>query len=571
MTQTSKLPRQSHTGASDEPVVPPRASEATRLLCAGAYVDATFRDAVIDELYVHEERVAAPSLGCDAARVLAHALRARRIELGWTAGILALWAVGLVVSKFLMIAFLMPWLLLTVAAWIRGTQEHPPWYRRWPGWWMRLWGWLSLLSALLLMVQTAFAIGGALAGIVTIVMPDALAGAVNATSGITAEKLHAWAALVFQLLVAGCVTAQRRHFARMLAEELHPERFGDRAADPAEHFAGQRFQRLWQRIRVEQHSPLVMYHPAHPFCGAGQAHDTWTLAVELRPDPDRSEPPQPVDNRMILDRIHELLAQLRTPSPRAGDAVRDRLRRLEIDECVFLPVTGLPRRDLAPYDSDAFHVHRGESVEEGGETRRHFLRARVGGWEEEVVTTVFVRVHTQGGMLMLEIAPHVLLPVRADFQNVDRIAHQYRHNTPLGQAVWALMGMPQSVVMAFVTLGRCIAMSWRILTAGYGSALPDGPACSVRELGSADDASLFQDMDVSRYLKSIQDRVAQGVRQVLREAGYRTDEFAQKIVNVSGGSTLIENVQGAFAVGDNNVITNRVPSASSTAGADGNG
>jgi hypothetical protein len=476
-----------------------------------------------------------------------------------------------VASQFLMIAFLMPWLLLTVASWIRGTQERPPWYRRWPAWWVRLWGWLSLLSALLLMVQTAFAMGGQFVQIIGFLLPDALAGPMEASTGVTDESWRAAVALLFQLLVAGCVAAQRRHVARILAEELHPERFGDLAADPAEHFAGRRFQRLRQRIRVEQHSPLVMYHAAHPFCGAGEAHDTWTLAVELRPDAGRSEPPEPVNNRIILDKIHELLAQLRVPSPQAGDAVRDRLRRLEIDECVFLPVAGLPRRDLAPYGSDAFLVHRTEAVEEGGEPRRHFLRARVGGWEEEVVTTVFVRVHTQGGMLMLEIAPHVLLPVRADFQNADRAAYQYRHNTPLGQAVLALMGMPRSVVMAFVTLGRGISQSWRILTAGYGSALPDGPAGSVRELASAGDASLFQDMDVSRYLKSIQDRVAQGVRQVLKEAGYRTDEFAQKVVNVSGGSTLIENAQGAFAVGDNNVITNKVPSVPSTAGADGNG
>ncbi|MFD1273838.1 hypothetical protein ACFQ51_25490 [Streptomyces kaempferi] len=61
-----------------EPGVPPGASEATRLLCAGTYLDAGYRDAVIEELYVHEERLAAPSLGHDAARVLAHALRARR-------------------------------------------------------------------------------------------------------------------------------------------------------------------------------------------------------------------------------------------------------------------------------------------------------------------------------------------------------------------------------------------------------------------------------------------------------------------------------------------------------------
>ncbi|MHA5053570.1 hypothetical protein [Streptomyces sp. SD15] len=557
------------------PGVPPGASEATRLLCAGSYLDSDYRDAVIEELYVHEERLAAPSLGYDAARVLAHALRARRLELGWAAGILGLWAVGLPLSNYLLVVLLVPSLLLAAASWIRGSQERPPWYRRFPAWQLR---WAGRFLLLYVAITTARAAFGAadqeeLYDLFRTFLPDELA-TVLFEDGFTIKPIHAWAALIVPLLVAVCVALQRGQFARALAHELHPARFGDMAGDPAELAEGRRFQRLRARIRVEQSSSLVMYHAAHPFCGAGQAHDTWSLAVELRPDPDRHEPPLPVNNRVILDKVHELLARLRLPSPHAGDAVRDRLRRLEIDECVFLPVAGLPRRDLAPYHPDAFLVHRAESVEEGGETRRHFLRARVGGWEEEVVTTVFVRVHTQGGMLMLEIAPHVLLPVRADFEDADRIAHQYRHNSPLGKAVWALARTPRSVPLAFATLGRGVALTWRILTAGYGAAMPDGPARSVRELGSGDRASLFQDMDVSRYLKSIQDRVAQGVRQVLKDAGYRTDEFAQKVVNVSGGSTLIENVQGAFAIGDNNVVTNKTPSAPgapSTAGVDGNG
>ncbi|MFE5139734.1 hypothetical protein ACFRDV_18975 [Streptomyces fagopyri] len=574
MTQTFQLPQQPRpprATTSGEPGVPPGASEATRLLCAGTYLDAGYRDAVIEELYVREERLAAPSLGYDAARVLAHALRARRLELGWAAAVLGLWAVGFPLSDYLLAVVLFPCLLLAVAVWIRGPQERPAWYRRTPAWWVRWWGRISLVYAAVTMVRAA---SGSvdqreLLDFFSLFLPDDLVAAFF-ESGVRIQPINAWVALLVLLLVAVCVALQRGRFARALTHELHPARFGDMAADPAELAEGRRFQRLRQRVRVEQHSPLVMYHAAHPFCGAGQAYDIWSLAVELRPDPERREPPLPINNRVILDRIHELLARLRLPSSHAGGAVRDRLRNLEIDECVFLPVAGLPRRDLAPYHQDAFAVHSAESVEEGGETRRHFLRARVGGWEEEVVTTVFVRVHTQGGMLMLEIAPHVLLPVRADFENADRIAHQHLHNSPLGKAVWALARTPRSVPLAAVTMGRAAALTWRILTAGYGAAMPDGPARSVRELGSGESASLFQDMDVNRYLKSIQDRVAQGVRQVLKDSGYRTDEFAQKIVNVSGGSTLIENAQGAFALGDNNVVTN-TPGTPSGAGGDGNG
>ncbi|WP_408909772.1 hypothetical protein [Streptomyces luteolus] len=539
------------------PVTPPGASEATRLLCAGSYLDEAYRNAVIDELYVHEERIAAPSLGFDAARVLAHALRARRLELGWAAGILFLWIIGVVLSEYLLFLFLMPSLLLFLAGKIRGPAEHPPVWRRFPAWWLKWYGRLLLLFALVTLVTVVAEGGGvSVAGFLAEVMPDTFSEVILAfDSGGGVKPFHAWVCLATLLLVAACVAAQRGQFARALAGELHPKKFGDMAADPAERAEGGRFQRLRRRIRTEQHAPLVMYQAARPFCGAGEPYDSWTLAVELRPDPERTQ--LALSNRVILEAVRPLLAELRVPAPHAAGGVRDRLRQLQIDECVFLPVDGLPKRDLAPYDEESFLVHRGESVEEGGETRRHFLRIRVGGWEEEVVTTVFVRVHTQGGMLMLEIAPHVLLPIRKDFENADRIAHQYRHNSLFGKAVWALARTPRSLVSALTTLGRGLAFSWHILTGGHGAAMPDGPAVSVRELGSDGESSLFQDMDVRRYLKSVQDRVANGVRSALRDAGYRTEEFAQKIVNVSGGGTLIENASGAFAVGDHNTITNQ--------------
>ncbi|OKK10662.1 hypothetical protein AMK33_10915 [Streptomyces sp. CB02400] len=82
----------------EPPPVPPHASEATRLLCAGTYQDSEYRDRVIEELHLDEQRVVAPSSGFDAARFLAHALRARRQELLWSTAVIGLWAVGVPLS-----------------------------------------------------------------------------------------------------------------------------------------------------------------------------------------------------------------------------------------------------------------------------------------------------------------------------------------------------------------------------------------------------------------------------------------------------------------------------------------
>ncbi|MFI6441042.1 hypothetical protein [Streptomyces sp. NPDC050759] len=544
------------------PATPPHASEATRLLCAGTYLDSDYRDRVIEQLHLNEQRIVAPSLGLDAARVLAHALRARRQELLWAGLILGLWVIGLPLTGGLLFVFLGPGMMLAAASWIRGKSANPPLYRRVPAFFVRWWGRVLFATFLILALVVAFGGGddgsssygdsgsfgdsygyGDSTGPSDLLLPD-----FDGVSGLMGP-LQAWLVVVVFALIAGCVAAQRGQFARAMGAELSPQRFPDAAGDPAERAEGQRFQRLKQRIRIEQHAPLVMYHEKRPFCGAGAAYETWVLAVELRPDETKKEQ-LPLNNRAVLEKIRPLLEQLRLPSEFAGHTVRDRLRWLEIDECVFLPAEGLRRREEAPYHPQAFEDHRARAVEEGAEKRRHFLRIRVGGWEEELVVTVFVRIHTQGRMLMLEIAPHVLLPVREDFKDADRTAHTYRHNNVIGKAAWAVARVPGSAARSLVTLGRGVGYAWKLLTGGYAGALPDGPALSVRELGSVDEGSRFQEMDVYRYLRSVQDRVAHGVLTALAESGYQTGEFVQKIVNINNGVHVEGGVHGStFAAG----------------------
>ncbi|MEW9520549.1 hypothetical protein [Streptomyces tubercidicus] len=560
------------------PPTPPGASEATRLLCAGTYMDDSFRDAVIDELYVHEERFAAPSLGIDAARVLAHALRARRLQLGWAAAILLLWIVTLPLSYGLTALYVFPVVLMALGRAVRRAPV-PQWLARYVSFCLRWYGRLSLAFLWLSLLVTAF--GGAIGilgggGPFLALLPDVLnslaggasdgygygsaygggSGAAYAAGAALSVLFGVWVALLLPLFVAVVVWLQDGQFARVLAHELSRERFPDVMSDPAERSDGYRFRRLRDRVRIEQHGPLVMYRAADPFCGAGYPYKTWSLSVELNPRADREA--APLDNSAILARIVPLVAALRVPSPHgspeAAAAVRDRLRAMEIDECVFLPAEGLPSRAAAPYAPEAFEAHRAAAVEEGGETRRHFLRIRVGGWNEGVVTTVFVRVHTQGGMLMLEVAPHVLWPLRQPFQDADRLAYRYRHHHHFGKAVWALAHTPRSAGHALGTLARGLLSAWRLATAGHGAALPEGPGASVRELGSFGESSLFQDMDVARYLKTIQQRVAAGVTTALREAGYQTDEFEQRIVHVAEGGVYVESAQGAVGIGDHNTI-----------------
>lgn len=550
--------------------MPPSASEAGRLLCAGTYLDGTFRDQVIDELYVHEERLTAPSYGYDAARVLAHALRARRAELLWAAAVIGAWFFAALVTDGLFLLLLGPCLLLSLSGWLTGLARRSPRWVRLPVFLVRLYARLSLLFVLAMLVAAGFFAegpdpyssdgGSVLDGLygdsygssygsgpdVGDLLGDLLLPDLDALT-----KGSAWAVLALFLGVSVLKGLQRGQFARVLAAELAPQRYPDLAGDPAEQAAGARFARVRGRIRAEQHWPLVMYEATEPFRGAGLSYRPWNLSVELRPRTGLEEGRKPVavDNAQILREVVPLLERLRVPSPhgspRAAAAVQDRLRELVVDECVFLPARGLPDRDRGPFGLEDIARHRAESVEEGDERRRHFLRIRVGGWDEEIVVTVFVRVHTQGGMLMLEVAPHVLPPVRRLFQDADELAHRFRHNNPVGKAVWALAHTPGALGSAFATLARGAVSSWRILVEGNGGARPDGPALSVRELGADAEASLFQIMDVDRYLKTIEDRVQSGVKTALHRAGWQTGDFEQKIVNLGAGATYVGSLNNS--------------------------
>lgn len=561
------IPRQpsgSWAGSSTgRPPVHPSLSEAGRFLCAGTYLDAGYRDRVIDELYVHEERIVAPSYGYDASRVLAHALRARRAELGWAAGVLGAWFVGSLLTGGALLALVPPFLLLSVADWLRARNTP---VLRVLSVILRIYAWWALLFVLLALGIGGFALFSLLDEAGGSGLPFAPTG-----GGIAATAVLWWLPVVF----AGVVTVvglQRGHVFRTIATDLSERRYADHANDPAEAAVGARFQRVRQRIRAEQHAPMIMYDVNDPFCGAGDPFRPWQLSVELRPREDLGPERKPVavTNAHILARIVPLLERLRVPSPHGSPeqaaAVGDRMRELVLDECVFLPAGGLPHRDTAQVVHGQFGEQRAASIEEGGERRRHFLRVRVGGWDENLVVTVFVRVHTQGGMMMLEVAPHVLLPVRTDFHNADADAQRYRNNNPFGKAVWALRHTPGSLAASAATLGRGLASWWRIATGGHGGARPEGPRVSVRDLASEDNGSLFHLMDLDRFLKTIQDRVVGGVVVALHEAGWHTEEFAQRAVNVAEGGVFIQSVNhSAFSVGGSN-NTNSTKGKGSTGG-----
>ncbi|MFC0597214.1 hypothetical protein [Streptomyces palmae] len=516
------------------PIAPPAPSEVTRLLCAGVYLDADFRRRVIEELVEHEERPVAPSLGYDAVPVLAHALRARRQEFETSLLMLGIWAgfLGVTVSDS---------------------------------------GWASLFSltspfTMYLLVCGALWIGRAAGGVSTAVYTLDRAMVKQATHGRLKMLLplaprvialaywafmfyalfngvQIWAGLLFPLMLVIPVWSHRSRVASVMCRELSPFAFRQRprAALPRT----VRYQRIGAAIDREQYARLTIYDPFRPFIGAGKPYEPWSFALELKHAGPEDPQAAPITSHDVVELIKPRLEALRTSA--AATSI-DRLRALEIDEFVYLPV-GVHRSGVA-YEPRAVAQHVRDAVDEGGEARRHFLRVRVGAWDEQVVVSVLVRVHTQGAMLVLEVVPHVLTPVKPEYRVVDVIAARGEDDMAR-DGIRALLAAPAATFSGCASAVRTVIAVFRVWLADPRRALPDGPAASVREMGSVDEVSLFQEMDVSRYVKTVQDRIASGVRDALSAKGYQTGEFEKQIINVSSGGVFIGAMSGgAVASGE---------------------
>ncbi|MBC7268503.1 MAG: hypothetical protein H5T76_07225 [Streptomyces sp.] len=345
--------------AHNAPPPPDATSNATRLLCAGTYLDPLYRKAVSRELLTHRYRVVAPSYGYDAVPVLAHALAAaglRRQQVLTLAGGAALILLGSVTG---LLDFLVAWLLF---------------------------GWL------------------------------------------------AWTTMFLRRLAV----------LRMLTRHLAPaeERSGADASYPTcRHLT----QRIVRKISAEQNSGTVYYGGYKPFVGAGQLWRSWSNAELLIGVPEKpANPfgqtlfeggsPLPRQNGSPDDVPGHREVRRRAIVPFTAADITDRVERQMFEELKRKPrpadrvqLLSVERRrftkavrfldDDEPEEFDGPDEHWREDYDAG----REYLCVRIGSWQQELVTTVFVGFDIKGTTLHTEFYTYVLAPITQSFRLVDRL------------------------------------------------------------------------------------------------------------------------------------------------------
>ncbi|MFG3339987.1 hypothetical protein [Glycomyces sp. NPDC048151] len=520
-----------------DPVGPPQAvplhqypkNAATQHLCAAAYIDRDFRDAVYDEVYGRFDRAVAPNPGTDAVPVLRHMRLSRRLDLAQQsilAGMMLFLLCAPVVDKLGLITGLILWTLVGVPTLIAEFKSNLPT------------GSISAATAVRTnWARVALIVFAVLAGLFIayyiwfMSLTDSFSDSVSSGASLelgepsAPERGPGLGSVFGWLLVLASVTATcgaiRARNLMSIPAELEPAGTADQRA----HFIG-----------LAQHSPVVTYNAARaPFVGSGFPLATWQLAMTLRPaDASAGDGSAMTADPVALNRsVKARIQQLGSDS-----AVTRRLPGLELSDHVYVSGRDTAAPVFHPYElaRAGFPFETVEQVQADPTTPvRHYLRCTIDSWGGELVTTVYLHCAFQGETLYVEFTSCVLPPTRGRY-------HVFGSGVSENRAVF--LGLARGIAAMPIEFVRSPVDLMRELARG-GSAAPSGGAglgigdhgalAGIRELGTdVVEHNYFQYRDSIKYIEILERQILDALLDYLRENNVdvsELDERANTIVN----------------------------------------
>jgi hypothetical protein len=509
-------------------------NEATRHLCAGAYIDHRYCTTVLRNVYFDRSRRLAPSYGFELLSVLVHARRAWLLDLGQHVAVTLIALASLMIDPFSFAAaaaILASWYVLRRAARLlsayvrfllgRTHPEEPDRIRAQAAIFglafVGIWG--AILLALFI---TEGAARLELVGAISLLDRVALLVALVATIA----------------MVSAC-------FRQRMISKLTP---GVKESN--------RISRRLAEIDEEQTRPVTVYSGFRPFVGSGLELVTWSFAQRLLPSTEDAELEGKEQEKVatddepsfttpeIVDYLKKRIADL------AFDPMPERqLPNLIVRDHIF--VIGTHARDVPDYPEYTDFV---QVMSNTTKRTRHYLACQVPSWDGEVVTTVYVHVSLQGRTLYLEFSTLVLPPTREEFHVVDRVGGTgiRAYSRCVAKTVWKL---PETLVRCRLSLGtaaRCIVYlarrkRWRKLES---RGIDVGAWLSVRELGAelvtdriarfqmTTGINYFQYRDVVKHAKVIERRLLAAVLDFLVAEGIDIGEYKQRALTILSSGIL---------------------------------
>jgi len=555
---------------------------ATRYLCAAAYLDSGFRNKVFAELLFDPFRAVPPSYGgCDLVPVIAHCRRSRAMLFVRDALITVILLLGLMQPLIVIgwLSLLLPFALLTV-----DRIRHGPLLGR-----ILVWSWA--------VYQIIWLLGVALVAVVIALLGSSAGAIVSRPSGLSLLVFEATGSLLQALLVPvatlGVAIVYRIAVYVTLADRLRPgatEPAGGATSPPA----GRRLDYVGQA----QWGNITMYANENPFMGAGNIERVWSIAVELdrvrertsKGDvPRRQARPVDIDPMDLHAYVRARLIEMRdqVPHPREG------IRRLEVGDHVvtrgiytvadwqrgqvrgahpMIDRAGLPRFRASPEEIAAIARHPQGGVRyyqrvtinnTGQEIRDRAGNLVAPAEDQEALTSAFIYLAVEGRMLYTQFVVTVLPPAKEAYHLVDRlptmtsarIAWEALRALKL-HLVRDVVAAPARVVRAGV---QAIRLQLNTPDPSQHVVYPYGARLSVRELGAdAGPQTYIQLLDTRKYVKLIEQRLTEAVLDFLEERKVETGNYRLQAANVIATSyapVFLGSVDGAVSFGEQSTAT----------------
>jgi hypothetical protein len=549
------------THAASQPSGP--LSNATRYLCAAAYLDPAFANTVIGELLA-SHRAVVPSLGIDLIPIIRHCLNARRAQILRDLLLTVLLLAGLLFATtsiigILIIAFLFG-LLLPGVNWERHSIG------------------LKILAGVIM----AFVISLFVVFVLLQPLLDSASrspsqfGLVAGLGGKTEIALLIFLGLVGMTLF-GYSYSMFRTFSDRLRPGSRPGQFYP--ADP-------RVESRSAQVAGAQYGNMAVYGGQNPFIGTGIFEKTWSIAIELDHAPGsrkggqwpvpRSRGYVPIDPTELHQAIRARLLKLRDDDLPGNErisalTVHDHVvgdGHCRWDSPIVDTAGTMPYSQASPEAIDALIRHPAAGlryyqrvcVSDEGQAVWARRREVIGSTDQEVAVSAFIYVAVEGRMFYLEFVSTVMPPILRRYHLIDRLPKVtsskfitkvllHAASTSFRDIIWAPFGL--------------IGTTWRIITerrsfqeettAARDYLFADvGARISVREIGSAASPRTYiQSLDATKYTKIIERLVTDTVFDFLDDKGVDTSAYkasASAIINNSGQLVMGDNT-GTMASG----------------------
>lgn len=406
----------------------PEATDATRYLCAAAYLDEAFAQAVLDEVLRQPHRAVAPSHGISLGPVIRHCLAAQRrrllrdsiVAVAIVVGLLASFSTGLGV----IVTFFAAWLIVRAVRLLGARQPVAAIVYFVVG--------TSLLSLLMFAVLIPILLSAGSEGL----DPFLFLG-LPVLPQVGPLRLLLW--LVLLLGIWATYFAYRTSVHSTIALDLTPQGFDPQRAPSVDPGHEQRL----AYIEQAQRGNVTVYSQqigSRPFIGFGEVTQEWSLAAPLIPA--ASESPQifdylaggggsngvtaapdtspviPFDIEELYEAIRSGMAELSDPRLPPDEVVP----QLSVRDRIFVagqlsPSSPFldqsqPRYRLA--DQDIKHLQRAERG-----PVRHYQSVRMAAWGGELEVTTFFHATVRGRMLYVEFIATVVPGIRAAYHEID--------------------------------------------------------------------------------------------------------------------------------------------------------